>query len=63
MSTTYYCYREKYFGPGSEARVEKDEIFLANWIAKQVSCSLCSLTSLAIQQLEFRPCIVEMMEC
>lgn len=38
MSTTYYCYGEKYFCGGIEDRGEKDEIFLANRITKQVSC-------------------------
>lgn len=37
MSTTYYCYGEKYFCGGIEARCQRDEIFLANWIARRVS--------------------------
>jgi hypothetical protein len=39
MSTTYYCYREKYFYRGAEDAGGKGKIFLANWIEKQVACS------------------------
>jgi hypothetical protein len=37
MSTTYYYYREKYFCRGTIAGEDKDKIFLANWIEKQIA--------------------------
>lgn len=34
MSTTYYCYREKYFCGETEAGGGKNKILCANWIAR-----------------------------